>query len=118
MQGLGAAEGAYQHALSYAMDRKQGKAGGSGAIIEHADVRRMLASMKADVFAARAIALANAVAIDMASATGDDAWQSRAAFLTPIAKAFGTDTWDRRGRHGRAGAWRHGLYRRNRRCAV
>lgn len=91
VQGLGAAEGAYQHALSYAMDRKQGKAGGSGAIIEHADVRRMLATMKADVFAARTIALMNAVAIDMASATGDDEWKSRAAFLTPIGKAFGTD---------------------------
>jgi len=91
VQGLGAAEGAYQHALAYAMDRKQGKAGGTGAIIEHADVRRMLATMKADVFAARTIALMNAVAIDMASATGDEAWKSRAAFLTPIGKAFGTD---------------------------
>ena len=91
VQGIGAAEGAYQHALAYAMDRKQGKAGGSGTIIEHADVRRMLASMKADIFAARSIALMNAVAIDMAAATGDDAWRTRAAFLTPIGKAFGTD---------------------------
>jgi acyl-CoA dehydrogenase len=91
VQGIGAAEGAYQHALAYAMDRKQGKAGGSGAIIEHADVRRMLASMKADIFAARSIALMNAVAIDMAAATSDDAWRTRAAFLTPIGKAFGTD---------------------------
>ena len=47
--------------------------------------------MKADIFAARAIALMNAVAIDMATATGDDAWRARAAFLTPIGKAFGTD---------------------------
>lgn len=91
VQGIGAAEGAYQHALAYAMDRKQGKAGGSGTIIEHADVRRMLASMKADIFAARSIALMNAVAIDMAAATGDEAWRTRAAFLTPIGKAFGTD---------------------------
>ncbi len=91
VQGLGAAEGAYQHALAYAMDRKQGKAGGTGTIIEHADVRRMLASMKADIFAARSIALMNAVAIDMATATGDDAWAKRAALLTPINKAFGTD---------------------------
>ena len=91
VQGIGAAEGAYQHALAYAMDRKQGKAGGSGTIIEHADVRRMLASMKADIFAARSIALMNAVAIDMAAATGDDAWRARAAFLTPVGKAFGTD---------------------------
>ena len=91
VQGIGAAEGAYQHALAYAMDRKQGKAAGSGTIIEHADVRRMLASMKADIFAARSIALMNAVAIDMATATGDEVWRTRAAFLTPIGKAFGTD---------------------------
>ncbi len=91
VQGIGAAEGAYQHALSYAQDRKQGKAPGTGTIIEHADVRRMLAEMKADIFAARAIALMNATAIDMATATGDTAWQARAALLTPICKAFGTD---------------------------
>ena len=93
VQGIGAAEGAYQHALAYAMDRKQGKAAGSRTIIEHADVRRMLASMKADIFAARSIALMNAVAIDMATATGDEVWRTRAAFLTPIGKAFGTDVW-------------------------
>ncbi|MEY1557492.1 acyl-CoA dehydrogenase [Yoonia sp. R2331] len=92
VQGVGAAEGAYQHALSYAQERKQGRASGSGAIIEHADVRRMLAEMKADIYAARAIALMNAVAIDMAAATGDEAWTARAALLTPICKAFGTDT--------------------------
>jgi hypothetical protein len=90
-QGIGVAEAAYQHALAYAMDRKQGKAGGTGTIAEHADVRRMLASMKADIFTARAISLANAVAIDMSNATGDAAWKARAALLTPISKAFGTD---------------------------
>ena len=71
-QGIGVAEGAYQHALAYAMDRKQGRTSvedGTGTIVDHADVRRMLATMKAEVFAARAIALANAVAIDMATAT-------------------------------------------------
>jgi alkylation response protein AidB-like acyl-CoA dehydrogenase len=92
VQGIGVAEGAYQHALAYAQDRKQGKTGGTGAIIEHADVRRMLAEMKADTFAARAIALMNAAAIDMATATDDTAWKARAALLTPISKAFGTDT--------------------------
>ena len=90
-QGIGVAEAAYQHALTYATDRKQGRAGGTGTIAEHADVRRMLASMRADVYAARAIALSNAVAIDMTSATGDAAWKARAALLTPISKAFGTD---------------------------
>lgn len=90
-QGVGAAEGAYQHALAYALERKQGKTP-SGTIIDHADVRRMLTTMKADVFAARAILLACAVAIDMQTATGSSEWAARAAFLTPIAKAFGTDT--------------------------
>ena len=90
-QGVGAAEGAYQHALEYALERKQGKTP-SGAIIDHADVRRMLMSMRADVFAARAIMLANAAAIDMAQVTGDADWARRAALLTPICKSFGTET--------------------------
>jgi hypothetical protein len=92
VQGIGVAEAAYQQALSYARERKQGRAGGSGAIVEHADVRRMLACMKAELFAARAIALSCAVALDMARATSEAQWQARAAFLTPIAKAYGTDT--------------------------
>ncbi len=90
-EGVGVAEGAYQHALAYALERKQGKTP-SGAIIDHADVRRMLMSMRADVFAARAIMLANAAAIDMAQATGEADWAARAALLTPICKAFGTET--------------------------
>ena len=93
-QGVGVAEAALQHALAYAQDRKQGATPvpGGGAIIDHADVRRMLATMRAEVFAARSIALSCAVAIDMASATGNADWQARAALLTPIAKAYGTDT--------------------------
>ena len=57
-QGIGAAEGAYQHALAYALERKQGRSpidGGTGTIADHADVRRMLTTMKADIFAARSI---------------------------------------------------------------
>jgi len=91
-QGIGVAEAAFQQAVGYALERKQGRVGGSGTIVEHADVRRMLMSMKADIFAARAIALSCAVAIDMAKATQQADWQTRAALLTPIAKAFGTDT--------------------------
>ena len=48
--------------------------------------------MRADTFVARAIAVACAQAIDMGQATGDPAWTARAALLTPIAKAFGTQT--------------------------
>ena len=96
VQGVAQAEAALQHALAYAGIRKQGRTPlGATAIIDHADVRRMLAEMKAETFAARAIALDCAVAIDMAKATGDAAHLARAALLTPIAKAFGTDTGHR-----------------------
>jgi hypothetical protein len=93
VQGVGIAEAALQNALAYAADRHQGATPLSpdGAIIDHADVRRMLANMRAEVFAARSIALSCAVAIDMATATGNPDWQARAALLTPVAKAFGTD---------------------------
>ena len=92
-QGVGVAEAALQKAVAYAQDRVQGAtAEGVPGIIGHADVRRMLAEARAEVFAARAISLACAVAIDMGTATGDAAWTARAAFLTPIAKAYGTDT--------------------------
>ena len=97
VQGVGAAEGAYQLAVAHALERKQGRtpvaaaAGGTGAIVDHADVRRMLVEMQAEIFAARAIALACAVSLDMAKATGDPDWAARAALLTPVAKAHGTE---------------------------
>ncbi|MDX5403586.1 MAG: acyl-CoA dehydrogenase [Rhodobacterales bacterium] len=93
-QGIGVAEAATQHALAYAADRRQGRTpvgDGRGPILDHADVRRMLLTMKAETFAARSIALGCAVAIDMTTATGGAEWRARAALLTPIAKAFGTD---------------------------
>ncbi|ETD88310.1 acyl-CoA dehydrogenase [Rhodobacter capsulatus] len=87
VQGIGVAEAAFQQALAYAQDRVQ-----FSQIIQHADVRRMLAEMRAEIFAARSIALACAVALDLGRATGEDHWLARAALLTPIAKAYGTDT--------------------------
>ncbi len=90
-QAVGVAEAAYQKALQFARDRKQGRTDGpTGAIIDHADVRRMLVWMRARTQAARAIALSCAVAIDMERETGAANWAARAAFLTPIAKAFCT----------------------------
>ena len=96
-QGIGVAEAATQQAAAFAADRRQGtppqgQTNHSQAILGHADVRRMLATMRAEVFAARAIALSCAFAIDMARAGDEPDWQARAALLTPIAKAFGTDT--------------------------
>lgn len=91
VQGIGVAEAAYQHAMAYALERKQGRSLHGFTIAAHADVRRMLMAMKADVFAARSIALTCALATDMSDATGDEVWASRAALLTPITKAFGTE---------------------------
>lgn len=87
MQGIGVGEAALQQAVTYAQERNQ-----MGPIIRHPDVRRMLATARAEIFAARAIALACATAIDLERATGDAEHATRAAFLTPIAKAYGTDT--------------------------
>ncbi|WP_323037535.1 acyl-CoA dehydrogenase [Pararhodobacter sp.] len=91
-QGIGVAEAAYQHALAYAKERKQGQTPlGEGTIVDHADVRRMLAMMKAEIFAARAIALDCGLSMDLARAGSDAHYKARAALLTPIAKAHGTD---------------------------
>ncbi len=95
VQGYGTGEAAFQQALGYAMERKQGRSpieNGNGTIVDFADVRRMLTQMKAELFAARAMALSLAAAIDMARATGDAAWTARAGLLTPIVKAYGTET--------------------------
>ncbi len=102
VQGVAIAERAYQHALAYALERRQGKPFGlqhEGAemtpIIRHPDVRRMLMAMKSGVEAGRAICLATAVAIDVARHHPDparrQAAKSREELLTPIAKAWCTD---------------------------
>lgn len=93
-EGLGVAEAAMQKAIKFASERKQGKSptNQTGSIIDYADVRRMLLTMKSKTYAARAICLATAVAIDMSKATNERNWKLRAALLTPMAKSFGTET--------------------------
>ncbi len=100
IQGVGIAEHAFQHALGYARDRKQGSVSGTPEtemtpIISHPDVVRMLLSMKAKTAAARAICYVNAVAIDRARHARDAQTRARAdaeaALLTPVSKAFGSD---------------------------
>jgi alkylation response protein AidB-like acyl-CoA dehydrogenase len=98
MQGVAIAERAFQQALGYAQDRKQGgRPGVDGmvAIIEHPDVRRMLMTMKGMTAAARSILYATARAIDLShhgESEEERAHQNAlAGLLTPVAKAFGTD---------------------------
>jgi len=100
LQGVAIGEKAYQKALAYARERRQGRAGAGGMspIVEHPDVKRMLVTMKALVQAARAICHLTAMAIDLAaradSAEARAAAGERAALLTPVAKAFSTDVGD------------------------
>ncbi len=99
MQGVAIAEAAYQKALAYANERRQGKAAsysgeGMAPIVHHPDVQRNLLTMKTLTQAARAIAYSCAHAMDMARVKkGDEGrhWQERANLLTPLAKAFPTD---------------------------
>ncbi len=100
VQGVAIAERATQRAIAYAKERKQGRsargrAGDMSPIIEHADVRRNLMTMRAMTQAARAICLVTARELDIAHATSDPAKKAaalaRSALLTPVAKAFSTD---------------------------
>jgi 3-(methylthio)propanoyl-CoA dehydrogenase len=99
LQGVAIAERAYQHALWYAKDRVQSAKFGGGRtpvrIIEHADVRRMLMTMKATTEAIRAITYYTAAAVDRAHAETDDDKRQQAALLadllTPVCKAYATD---------------------------
>ncbi len=101
-QGVAIAERAYQQALAFARERRQGRSASGGEamapIVEHPDVQRMLMTMKAYVHAARGICHLTAAALDLAShgPTEEErtAGANRAALLTPIAKAFSTDLGD------------------------
>jgi alkylation response protein AidB-like acyl-CoA dehydrogenase len=100
LQGVAIGEKAYQKALAYARDRRQGHAGAGGMspIVEHPDVKRMLVTMKALVQAARGICHLTAMSIDLATHADNAAARAaagdRAALLTPVAKAFSTDIGD------------------------
>ncbi len=100
VQGVAIAEKAFQHALAYANERRQGRALGAppettSLIVAHPDVRRMLLTQRALTAAARAICLQTAFAADMAERAETQADRqaaaNRVALLTPIAKGFSTE---------------------------
>ena len=98
LEGLSVAERAYQHAAEYAKERIQGRELGShepAPIIDHADVRRMLMTMKAYTEAMRCL-LYDAVAAEDRMHRAEDKESrteggERLALLTPIAKSWCTD---------------------------
>ena len=98
LQGVAISERAYQQALEYAFERIQGPAVGTkepGPIIRHADVRRMLLTMKTLTEAGRAIAYDACGSLDFALKADSDAQaaaeKARAALLTPIVKGWCTE---------------------------
>ena len=103
IQGLGVSEAAYQMAVAYARERRQGRALNGPAepeqpadpIIVHPDVRRMLMTMRAFNEGARALGLWTALQIDLARRHPDEATRRDAedfvALITPVIKACFTD---------------------------
>jgi alkylation response protein AidB-like acyl-CoA dehydrogenase len=97
LQGLAISERAYQQALGYAKERKQGMNASRterAAIIEHPDVLRMLMTMKSQIDAMRSLVYVAAVENDLSHlSTGEQQKQSiaRTALYTPIVKGWITE---------------------------
>jgi len=103
LQGLGIAETAYQNAVQYAHDRRQGRALTGPAepqekadtLFVHPDVRRMLMNAKALTEGLRALCLWGALQVDLEHAAASEEEREHAAdlvgLLTPVIKGYGTD---------------------------
>ncbi|RNF73954.1 acyl-CoA dehydrogenase [Marinomonas rhizomae] len=103
LQGVALGELGYQRALEYAQERTQGtnSQGEKAAIVDHADVKRMLLEMRSETFALRALGYQIAAQIDATEAAHDQVTldetesnqskKARVALLTPIFKAFATE---------------------------
>mgnify|MGYP001807437273 FL=1 len=100
IQGLGISETAYQNALSYAKERKQGKANNSNnkdadLIIKHADIRRSLMNMKSLIEGQRSLAFWVSQQIDVSLNHSNSTIKKNAndmvSMMTPLIKSFFTD---------------------------
>ena len=103
IQGLGQADVAYQNAVQYAKDRRQGRAltgpqdpqEKADPLFVHPDVRRMLMDGKATVEGLRALCTWGALQVDLAHVAETEEERQSAddlvSLLTPVIKGFGTD---------------------------
>lgn len=103
MQGLSQAEVAYQNAVAYALDRRQGRAltgpaepeAQADPIFVHPDVRRMLMDAKAFTEGMRALSLWGALLVDLTHKAQTEEERAEAdamiGLLTPVIKGYGTD---------------------------
>ncbi|MBU1756584.1 MAG: acyl-CoA dehydrogenase C-terminal domain-containing protein [Alphaproteobacteria bacterium] len=103
VQGLSQAEAAYQNAVAYALDRRQGRAltgpaepeAQADPIFVHPDVRRMLMDAKAFTEGMRALCLWGALQVDLSHKAETEEEREQAdliiGLLTPVIKGYGTD---------------------------
>ncbi|PAV69305.1 hypothetical protein WR25_10699 [Diploscapter pachys] len=103
LQGLAIAEVAYQNAVQYAGDRRQGRAltgpkepnEKADTLFVHPDVRRMLMEAKAWTEGLRALCLWGALQVDLEHNAGTEEEREMAGdligLLTPVIKGVGTD---------------------------
>jgi alkylation response protein AidB-like acyl-CoA dehydrogenase len=103
LQGLAIGEVAYQNAVQYAKDRRQGRSLTGAAepgekadtLFVHPDVRRMLMEAKAVNEGLRALILWGALQVDLAHAAQTEEERQHAddliSLLTPVIKGYGTD---------------------------
>jgi 3-(methylsulfanyl)propanoyl-CoA dehydrogenase len=111
IQGLAAAEGSFQGALTYAKDRLAMRSltgpknpdGKADPIIVHPDVRRMLLTQKSIAEGSRAMIYFAALQADLVVHGNDEekkAADDMLGFLTPILKAFCTEAGYEAANHG------------------
>ena len=100
VEGYGVAEMAYQKALAYAKERKQGRTllgrdASDQGIVNHPDIRRILMTMKSSIEAMRALGLECAAVFDTARRHPDaevrTRMQRRGELLTPLVKGWSTE---------------------------
>ncbi|MCO4321908.1 acyl-CoA dehydrogenase C-terminal domain-containing protein [Aliidiomarina quisquiliarum] len=104
IQGLGSAARSYGTALEYALDRRQGrgakatqdKSNEADPLLVHGDIRRMLLTMKSLIEGGRAFSTYVGKQLDLSKYAATEAEREQAQalveLLTPVAKAFLTDT--------------------------
>ncbi len=104
LEGIALGDIAYQTAVAFARDRRQGRApdpekrdrnASADNILVHPDVRRMLLEIKSTNEAMRALAVWTSLQIDVAMRHEDPAERQSAAdlaaLLTPVVKSYGTE---------------------------
>ena len=101
IQGLGISEIAYQNALNYSKERKQGKSNnskstnGADVIIDHADIRRSLLNMKSMIEGERALSFWLAQQTEVSLYHNDSKIRQEASdlvsLMTPVVKSLFTD---------------------------